>query len=492
MSGFGEDSGRSSLQTQFKFQFNSQSQSQIQSSSPETVGSVKRHFPFSYPRPSSFAFNSEPQSIDQNLSPDPRLNLQMGGSSGGAEGGSMISKIPLFSTDLKEDNLEGQIGEGAICQGHSEAINGVPNTGGKRCSKSKVSKHRKSVSQYMGSNSDTPSNMLAPAGTCRYDNSLGLLTKKFIRLIQEAKDGTLDLNNTSDVLEVQKRRIYDITNVLEGTGLIEKTSKNNIRWKGLEISRPNEFDGQVTKLKAEVESLYDQECRLNDSIRKKQESLRALDEDENSRKLLFLTEDDIMSLPCFQNHTLIAIKAPQASSLEVPDPDEDDDYQHRQFRIIVRSTTGPIDLYLLSKHQGRCDDINGKRVMSIASSMGSSNLNSEDALLQKFQNERLSEAGHCQDNTKNTKIFNSSARENLSGIRKIIPADFSVNDDYWFQSDLELSITDLWANEDWAQVCEPQDKITMHQSTGLIKHHVPVGGICKQREIELCQYIEKT
>lgn len=88
----------------------------------------------------------------------------------------------------------------------------------------------------------------------------GLLTKKFISLIQEAKDGTLDLNRTADVLEVfkqcflyfpifhvcfvlywifflsiveqvQKRRIYDITNVLEGIGLIEKTSKNHISWK---------------------------------------------------------------------------------------------------------------------------------------------------------------------------------------------------------------------------------------------------------------------
>ena len=32
-------------------------------------------------------------------------------------------------------------------------------------------------------------------------------------------------------LQVQKRRIYDITNVLEGIGLIEKKLKNNIRWK---------------------------------------------------------------------------------------------------------------------------------------------------------------------------------------------------------------------------------------------------------------------
>lgn len=30
---------------------------------------------------------------------------------------------------------------------------------------------------------------------------------------------------------MQKRRIYDITNVLEGIGLIEKTVKNRIQWK---------------------------------------------------------------------------------------------------------------------------------------------------------------------------------------------------------------------------------------------------------------------
>ena len=40
------------------------------------------------------------------------------------------------------------------------------------------------------------------------------------------------MNDAAAVLEVQKRRIYDITNVLEGIGLIEKTIKNKIRWKG--------------------------------------------------------------------------------------------------------------------------------------------------------------------------------------------------------------------------------------------------------------------
>jgi hypothetical protein len=37
---------------------------------------------------------------------------------------------------------------------------------------------------------------------CRYDSSLGLLTKKFINLLEGAEDGTLDLNKAAETLEV--------------------------------------------------------------------------------------------------------------------------------------------------------------------------------------------------------------------------------------------------------------------------------------------------
>ncbi|KAF8925498.1 E2F transcription factor 3, partial [Haplosporangium bisporale] len=69
----------------------------------------------------------------------------------------------------------------------------------------------------------------APKDSSRAERSLGTLTKLFIRLLKE-ENGSLDLNNTAIKLNVQKRRIYDITCVLEGIDLIEK-SKNNVRWK---------------------------------------------------------------------------------------------------------------------------------------------------------------------------------------------------------------------------------------------------------------------
>jgi hypothetical protein len=65
----------------------------------------------------------------------------------------------------------------------------------------------------------------------RYDSSLSLLTKKFVDLIHAQDEKLLDLNAAAEMLNVQKRRIYDITNVLEGIGLIEKESKNTIHWR---------------------------------------------------------------------------------------------------------------------------------------------------------------------------------------------------------------------------------------------------------------------
>ncbi|XP_035757195.1 transcription factor E2F2, partial [Egretta garzetta] len=76
----------------------------------------------------------------------------------------------------------------------------------------------------------SPRTPKSPGEKTRYDTSLGLLTKKFIRLLNESPDGVVDLNRAAEVLEVQKRRIYDITNVLEGIQLIRKKSKNNIQW----------------------------------------------------------------------------------------------------------------------------------------------------------------------------------------------------------------------------------------------------------------------
>ena len=56
-------------------------------------------------------------------------------------------------------------------------------------------------------------------------------------------------------MQVQKRRIYDITNVLEGIGLIEKKGKNNIQWRGSQPQASDELHAEFTSLQKDVTAL---------------------------------------------------------------------------------------------------------------------------------------------------------------------------------------------------------------------------------------------
>lgn len=69
-------------------------------------------------------------------------------------------------------------------------------------------------------------------------------------------------------LEVQKkRRIYDITNVLEGINLIKKNGKNLYSWTGrrdkLQSSDNSEADKFLDQLKDEAEKLKNEELELD-------------------------------------------------------------------------------------------------------------------------------------------------------------------------------------------------------------------------------------
>ncbi|KAK1563745.1 hypothetical protein Q3G72_032116 [Acer saccharum] len=336
--------------------------------------------------------------------------------------------------------------------------------GGRINNRSKGTKgNNRSTPQTPVSNVGSPST-LTPAGSCRYDSSLGLLTKKFINLIKHAEDGMLDLNKAAETLEVQKRRIYDITNVLEGIGLIEKKLKNRIRWKGLDNSVPGEVDGDASLLKEEVENLTTEEGRLDDRIREMQERLRNLSENENNQKWLFVTEEDIKNLPCFQNQTLIAIKAPHGTTLEVPDPDEAVDYPQRRYRIILRSTMGPIDVYLVSQFEEKFEEPNNAErpqlpepPVSLPHASNSGLDENQVAEMVTMESTGREIQPQSQDSQQADQMCSGldSSQEFAGGMMRIVPSDADNDADYWLLTDADVSITDMWKTDsgvDWGGV----------------------------------------
>ncbi|KAK6145734.1 hypothetical protein DH2020_022554 [Rehmannia glutinosa] len=375
-------------------------------------------------------------------------------------------------------NNEVQSSEWTASPGCSDITNSpfrtpVSGKGGRTNGRSRVTKNNRSLPSTPISNVDAPS-PLTPAGSCRYDSSLSLLTKKFITLLKHAEDGELDLNKAADTLQVQKRRIYDITNVLEGIGLIEKKLKNRIHWKsgseirtlmrihmitfrGLDPSRPGDVDKDATLLQAELENLSIEERSLDERIRQMQEKLRELSEDEINQKWLFVTEDDIKNLPCFQ-----AV-----------------DYPQRRYRIILRSTMGPIDVYLVSQFEEKFEEMNGVEHPTNFPHASSSGSNENPAV----QRSSLAHgAPHIEAQTQESHELNSvfgATQEYAGGMTRIIPSNIDNDADYWLLSDADVSITDMWktdAGMDWNDVNLLHEELEM-AAIGTPRPQTPPSGV---------------
>ncbi|NP_998597.2 transcription factor E2F4 [Danio rerio] len=189
---------------------------------------------------------------------------------------------------------------------------------------------------------------LQPQTPSRHEKSLGLLTTKFVTLLQEAKDGVLDLKAAADTLAVrQKRRIYDITNVLEGIGLIEKKSKNSIQWKGVGPGcNTREIADKLIDLKLELEDLDRREHELDQQRVWVQQSIKNVTDDSLNSPLAYVTHQDLCN--CFKGDTLLAIRAPSGTQLEVPVPESHVNGQ-KKYQIHLKSSAGPIEVLLVNK-----------------------------------------------------------------------------------------------------------------------------------------------
>jgi len=177
----------------------------------------------------------------------------------------------------------------------------------------------------------------------RFDHSLAALTDKFIMLVRESGCGVVDLNEAAEKLNVQKRRIYDITNVLEGIGLVLKKNKNHIEWRATGFTTPEELQAlreEIARKKKEEENLDTQLVRI-------QNRLKRLAEEPSNLKNAFVTVDDVCQLRAMQGENLLVLKAPSGTKLEVPDPDEGMLHGQRRYQIFLKSCGDPIDVYLL-------------------------------------------------------------------------------------------------------------------------------------------------
>lgn len=178
----------------------------------------------------------------------------------------------------------------------------------------------------------------------RSEKSLGLLTSKFVELLKSSPEGVLDLNVAAIKLMVrQKRRIYDITNVLEGIGLIQKNSKNSIQWIGGGSSIiSSRADTKSEEIRGELDALAEMEQEIDDLVNVLQHDREVIMKDTKS---LYVPYSDIGHTGVADNNKILAIHHPLNTNMTKSNFVKDGkNYWHCHM-----DSTSPIDVWVLNQ-----------------------------------------------------------------------------------------------------------------------------------------------
>lgn len=187
--------------------------------------------------------------------------------------------------------------------------------------------------------------------TTRIERSLNQLTTNFIKYFKESENGEVDLRHAVEKLGCKhKRRIYDITNVLQGIGLVQKKSKNVVKWIGDDKGIILNSAKREKELKAELEDLSRKEFVLDQQKSLAMKSIEATIEESPS--LYYVNQEDIGR--CFTGHTLLAVRAPTDTQTVIPIPKA---VQHcpPKYQIHMKSMIGPIEVTLVGKESSSSD-----------------------------------------------------------------------------------------------------------------------------------------
>lgn len=161
----------------------------------------------------------------------------------------------------------------------------------------------------------------------RQENSLGQLTKNFIRYIKTYGQKTININDLVEQLTVKKRRIYDITNVLQGIGYIEKKGKNEISWVKSDLNKKNKSKSEILarkismmkKNKLTLEALEKENNELDQQLNRYKEEFNAISQKPDFATYGYITFSDLSKLSIKAGHDLVAVKAEKGTVVNVID-----------------------------------------------------------------------------------------------------------------------------------------------------------------------------
>ena len=252
------------------------------------------------------------------------------------------------------------------------------------------------------------------------ENSLGQLTKNFINYIKTTGKKSININDLVNELQVKKRRIYDITNVLQGIGYLQKSGKNEIIWTKTIINKTkskkklankknnNNNNINNNKQKINIEQLEQEKDKYEKQINIFKDEFNSIAKKVDFAKYGYITKDDLKTLSINDKVDLLIIKATKGTVMNIVDKNDIKITYEKVKKLMENGEmkTNEVLLNILKK--------NNQLLFTCPENEGLS--------LYNVKNGEIQEIGTNMNNN----INNNNNRKNIS-ISKFINNNFNIN-----------------------------------------------------------------
>lgn len=199
----------------------------------------------------------------------------------------------------------------------------------------------------------------------RDEHSLFALTKKFVKLLWESPDRAINIGTAAKMLGVLKRRLYDITNVLESINLITKWNINSVKWIGGEAE--NIFnDTKCSEIMENLKEFYNlsesnvekenapntnnegnrnPEEMLDKEIAELNERLRRNSYDKTNLQNAFVSYETLKTLCALNDKILFVVKASDETVVDYPK------YEKGGYRMKISSENEKISVFFIDNRK---------------------------------------------------------------------------------------------------------------------------------------------
>lgn len=194
------------------------------------------------------------------------------------------------------------------------------------------------------------------------ENSLGQLTRNFINYVKTTGKKSININDLVIKLAVKKRRIYDITNVLQGIGYIQKYGKNEIIWtKNIKKVNKSKKKPNIEKIdnSNSIQKLEQERDKIESKINMFRKEFNSIAKRSDFPNYSYVTIDDLKELSKNNNTDLLVIKATKGTTMNSINKN-DSKLAHAQVKRMMEK--GEMD-----KNESLLNILNKKNQLSICS-----------------------------------------------------------------------------------------------------------------------------